>query len=74
MDLKQLQEAALQLPEEERAMLARSLLVSLDIDSDNDIEQAWITEASKRARELEQGLVSPVSAETVREKAKRLLR
>ena len=74
MDLKQLQKAALQLSEEERAILARSLIVSLDADSDSEIEQAWITEASKRARELELGQVEPVSAESVREKAKRLLR
>ena len=74
MDLKQLQEAALRLSEEERAILARSLLVSLDADSESEIEQAWITEARSRAKELEQGQVKPVSAESVREKAKRLLR
>ena len=74
MDLKQLQEAALQLSEEERAILARSLLVSLDADSESEIEQAWIAEASERARELELGQVKPVPAESVREKAKSLFR
>ena len=74
MDLKQLQEAALRLPEEDRAILARSLLVSLDADSESEIEQAWINEAKSRANELELGQAEPVSAETVRKKAKRLFR
>ncbi len=74
MDLKQLQKAALSLPEEERAILARSLLVSLDTESESEIEQAWIAEARNRVKELDKGYVKPIPAEVAREKAKRLLR
>ena len=74
MDLKQLQKAALSLPEEERAILARSLLISLDTESEGEIEQAWIAEARSRVKELDKGHVKPIPAEAAREKAKRLLR
>lgn len=43
-----LEEQALLLPTEERALLAEKLLMSLNFPVDPDIEAAWIAEAEKR--------------------------
>ena len=74
MDSKTLQEAALGLPPEERAALAEKLLSSLDEPSDAELEQAWLSVAARRARELERGNVQAVSEQDVRRKARSLLR
>lgn len=75
MNLKRIEEEApLHLPEEERAKLAQKLLLSLDVPSEAEIAEDWLIEAHRRARELDEGLVQPISAEEVRRKAKTLLR
>ena len=74
MNLKQIKDEALHLPEEERAELAQKLLLSLDIPSQDEIEADWLTEAHRRARELDEGIVQPISVEEVRRKAQALLR
>jgi len=74
MKLKQIQNEALHLPEDERAELAQKLLLSLDSLSESEIAKDWLTEVKQRARELDEGTVQPVSAEEVRCKAQALLR
>ena len=74
MNSKTLQEAALSLPPDERAALAEKLLSSLDEPSDAELEQTWLSEAARRARELDGGDVQAVPAEEVRRKARSLLR
>lgn len=74
MNLKQIETEALHLPEEERAELARKLLLSLDVPSEAEVENAWLVEAGRRARDLDEGRVQAVSAEQVRRKAQALLR
>ena len=72
---KALQEAALDLPPDERAsLLARTLLLSLDEQPEAELVETWLSEAERRARELDRGEVQPVSAEEVRRKARALLR
>ena len=71
---KTLHRAALELPPDERAELAQKLLLSLDDLSDKELSQTWLTEAERRARELDCGEVRPVAAEEVRRKARALLR
>jgi hypothetical protein len=53
MNLKQIEEEALHLSEEERAELAQKLLLSLDTPSIEEIEEDWLVEAHRRAREPE---------------------
>ena len=65
---------ALGLPPEDRAKLAQKLLLSLDNLSEEELEQAWLVEADRRARELDRGDVQPISADEVRRKARSLLR
>ena len=74
MNLKQIEDKALRLSEEERAELAQKLLLSLDAPSEEEIAEDWLREAQRRARELDQGLVQPITAEEVRRKAQALLR
>ena len=74
MNLKQIEDEALHLPEDQRAELAQKLLLSLDAPSENEITEDWLVEARRRARELEDGTVKPIPAEEVRRKVRALLR
>ena len=69
-----LQEAAPDLPPDERASLARTLLLSLDEPPEAEFTETWLSEAQRREREIDQGEARPVSAEEVRRKARALLR
>ena len=71
---KALQDAVLDLPPDERASLARKLLLSLDEPPEEELVETWLLEAERRARELDRGEVLPISAEEVRQKARALLR
>jgi len=74
VDIQNLEQEALSLPAEDRAKLAQKLLLSLDTLSAEELEQAWLIEAGRRAHELDRGEVQPVSADEVRRKARELLR
>ena len=74
MEPSSIEYEALRFPLEERAKLAQKLLLSLEDLSEQALEQAWLVEADRRARELDRGEVQPVSAEEVRRKARALLR
>jgi putative addiction module component (TIGR02574 family) len=74
MEPKIVQQEALRLPPEERAKLAQKLLLSLEALSEEELAQAWLVEANRRARELDRGKLQPVPAEEVRRKARALLR
>lgn len=74
MKLKELENEALQLSDEERAELAQKLLLSLESLSVAEMAEDWMAEAQRRARELDQGTVQPIPAEEVRRKARALLR
>ena len=74
MDFNTVEREAFLLPTEERARLAQKLLLSLDGLSEEEIDQLWLAEVSRRARELDRGEAQPVAAEEVMRKAKALLR
>ena len=74
MGLNEIEELALNLTEEERAALAQKLLLSIDTPSTEEIENDWLAEAYRRARELDEGCVQPIPSEEVRRKAEALLR
>jgi putative addiction module component (TIGR02574 family) len=65
--LSQLERDALQLPAEDRARLAVSLLCSLE-DANEDpeeVEKLWVAEAVRRAREMKDGSAEGIPAEEV---------
>ena len=74
MDPQTVENEALGLPPGDRAKLAQKLLLSLETLSEDEIQQAWFVEASRRSRKLDRGDVKPISAEEVRRKAKELQR
>ncbi len=71
--LSELKKKASQLPEEERAELALSLIESLDGPEDSDVEQAWQQEIERRVRQFERGEVELIPAEEVFARARRRL-
>ena len=48
---------ALALPDEERAFLARELIVSLDSETDRNVEAKWAEVIGRRSREISEGKV-----------------
>lgn len=54
-------EAALALPEDERAQLAEKLVASLDGDVDPDAEAAWGQEIERRLARIEAGQSKTIS-------------
>ncbi len=53
-------EDALALPDDVRASLAGALLNSLDPDTEEAVDPAWLNEVQRRAAELNSGAVSAV--------------
>ena len=74
MNTETIEETVLHFPMQERAELAPKLLLSLDEESEDEIAQAWHSEAIRRAAELDSGKADTVSAEEVRAAAQALLR
>ena len=73
MKPRTLRKAAPDLSPNERAGPARRLAPSLGAPSDRELAEAWLSEAGRRAGEIDRGEVESVSAEEVRLKARALL-
>jgi putative addiction module component (TIGR02574 family) len=65
---------ALHLPVRERAKLAQRLLASLDDLTEAEAEKLWVAEAERRAKELDEGKVRPVSAKELERRVRTHLR
>lgn len=74
MTAETIEDAALHLPEQQRAQLAHKLLLSLDPQSETEIAEEWRNEARRRAADLDNGLATPIPAEVVRAAAQALLK
>jgi len=74
MNTDTLEDSALHLPPQQRAALARKLLLSLEEQNEDEIAEAWRVEAMRRAAEIDNGLADTVSAEEVSTAARALLR
>ena len=64
--LKDLFDAASELPDRDRAELAGMLLETLDGEPDPDVEAAWAEEVERRVRQVEAGEVTMIPWEQVR--------
>jgi putative addiction module component (TIGR02574 family) len=67
---RDVEEAALQLPEKARAELARVLLLSLDSFDEESNEAVWAQEAERRYAEIKAGLVETIPSEQVFQEAR----
>ena len=63
---KQLYDRAMRLNDEERAELVGMLLESLEVESDDGVEAAWLREIERRIAELDSGAVKSVPWAEVR--------
>jgi putative addiction module component (TIGR02574 family) len=68
---KDIVNAAIQLPEDERVEIVEQLLVSLEAETDEDADAAWAAEVERRSSEIKQGVVRPVSWEDVKSRARK---
>ena len=64
---------ALQLSDSQRVQLIEELLTTLEVEKDDDADEAWAREIEKRAAELSSWTVVPVIWDEVKEKAFRLV-
>lgn len=71
--LESLYQAALALPEDERAELADRLLDSLPPDVPSQLHPAWRAELHRRAAQIDSGEVKPVPWQEVRRLAREAL-
>lgn len=74
MNMKQIQKEALNLAEDERAALAKTLLISLEPSSSESMAEAWLDEAAARAHEIDQGTIQTIPSHQVMAKALALLK
>ena len=63
---KEIFDEALHLDESERAALASLLIESLDMEVEEGVEAAWVTEIERRVAELDSGTATTVPWEEVK--------
>jgi len=64
-DAKRLLDEALRLDPSARALIAETLLESLDLDDDVAVSEAWQTEIMRRCADLDTGAVAPIDGDAV---------
>ncbi|MBQ0753400.1 MAG: addiction module protein [Gammaproteobacteria bacterium] len=74
MDLQKIENEALHLPKEERALLVQRLVLSLESPSEEELKSDWLLEARRRADELDNGSTQAVSGDDVVKKARALIK
>jgi putative addiction module component (TIGR02574 family) len=74
MNAETLEQTVLHLPIQQRAELARKLILSLEDQNEEEVAEAWHAEALRRANELDSGHADTVSAEEAHAAARAMLR
>lgn len=62
---KKVLEEAMQLEPGSRAMIAETLLESLDFEEDFEVSQAWREEIQRRCEQIDRGEVELIDSDTV---------
>lgn len=65
VNAKKILEEAMQLEPSSRAMIAETLLESLDFEEDFEISQAWRDEIQRRCEQVDRGEVELIDSATV---------
>lgn len=68
--LQEVMQAALALPEPDRAQLVDSLIATFQPTQAAPLDDAWIAEIQRRSVEYDQGLVQSIPWEQVKQKAR----
>ncbi|MDD2600589.1 MAG: addiction module protein [Kiritimatiellia bacterium] len=69
MTAEKLVSEALDMPNPIRAFVAQRILESLDIDTNLELSPAWKAEIERRCKEIDEGSVTLLDADTVFKKA-----
>ena len=64
-DAKRILEEAMHLEPSTRALIAETLLESLDFEEDVEISQAWRDEIQRRCEQIDRGEVELIDSDTV---------
>lgn len=64
-NLKELKREIEALDTPEKAEILRQLIADLDADEDENVAEAWLHEAQRRCKEIDDGVVEAVPAEEV---------
>ncbi len=62
------------LPEQDRADLIGALIESLDVETEEGVEETWRSEIERRAKELDSGTVQSIPWEVVKARLSRATR
>jgi putative addiction module component (TIGR02574 family) len=74
MNTTAIEQSVLGLPKSERAHLVHLLLDSLDVPSESDTQATWLSEAKRRAADIDAGKVALVSSEELERQVQALLK
>jgi putative addiction module component (TIGR02574 family) len=74
MNSPSIEQSVLSLPKPERAHLVHLLLDSLDAPSETEIQDIWLSEARRRADDIDSGKVSLVSGEQLEREVQALFK
>ena len=74
MNSSAIEQSVLGLPRPERAHLVHLLLDSLDTPSEIEIQDIWLSEARRRADDIDSGKVSLVSGEQLEREVRALFK
>jgi putative addiction module component (TIGR02574 family) len=74
MNSSAIEQSVLGLPKAERAHLVHLLLESLDAPSEADIQDIWLSEARRRADDIDAGKVNLVSGEQLERQVQALFK
>ena len=69
--IEKILEQALEMPPKDRAAIAERLILSLDVQTDSEVEVTWQQEIRKRVAEIEKGEVVCIPWEEVREQLRK---
>ena len=58
-------QSALALPESERAEIAASLIYSLDMETDEGVDEVWAAEVQRRVESIDKGEVTLIPGDDV---------
>jgi Putative addiction module component len=71
--IEQLTKEILSLPSLSRALLAETLVESLEFDTDSTLQATWVTEAKRRRDEVRNGTVQPIPGAEALDQVRQLL-
>jgi len=74
MNSTTIEQSVLGLPRSERAHLVHLLLDSLDAPSETEIQAIWLSEARRRANDIDRGKVSLMSGEELERQVQALFK